>query len=183
MNKEEALSLLQASTKRREAQQYYNLYLQAARKNYTEKQLIEMSAPYLTDELRAAWLDGIYELTLYKKPANKLKKYQLFHELLNINYDFSKLEKTPDGSAPKRGRKPTEKPTPENTSATKIQSAFRNRLARRAVERIAMDALKSLKTGVAGRPKEDDARKALVAYEKLATKVNLRVNKKKYSGK
>ena len=183
MNTEEksALTLLQATIKRGKGQSLFNMLLKAARQNYTTEQLIQMSEPYRTDELRAAWQGNIYELTLYKKPSIKLKKHELYHELLNVNYDFSQLERTADGSAPKRGRRPTQRETPENTSATKIQQAIRQRLARRRVERIAIDALKSLKTGVVGRPAETPERKALVAREQLANRVNLRVNRRKYN--
>ena len=53
--------------------------------------LNELSKPYLLKTLRDAWKNEMYSSTLYKKPLNKLKKAELYHELINANYNISKL--------------------------------------------------------------------------------------------
>lgn len=93
MDNIEAIKKLQGAIKRSNIQPLYNKYLQNARYNYTKEQLIEMSKPYRQDELKGAFLDELYKTTIYNKPVNKLKKYELYHELLNYNYNFNNLEK------------------------------------------------------------------------------------------
>lgn len=87
--------ILQGVIKRRQAQPVYQKYLQASRKNISIDELKELSKPYLLNTLRQAWRNELYKLTLYAKPLNKLNKAELYHELLNVNHDFSKLPKKP----------------------------------------------------------------------------------------
>jgi hypothetical protein len=89
----QAVSALQARIKRQSIQPLYNKYLKTVRQNYDEPTLKKMASPYRADELKAAWTDKMREMTIYNKPINKLKKHELYHELLNVNYDFSNLEK------------------------------------------------------------------------------------------
>ena len=93
--------ILQSAIKRNQQQQEYNKYIKAVRINYDEKTLKELSKPYLVKDLKKAWSVAIYENTIYKKPLNKLKKAELYHELLNVNHDFSTLPKK-QLKAPKR---------------------------------------------------------------------------------
>lgn len=107
--KNTAASILQSKLLRANIQPKFNKYLEGARVNYDENTLKEMSQPFRHDELKAAWTDESKKLTIYNLPINKLKKYQLYHELLGINYDFSRLEKKiPKNTIPKvpgkRGR-------------------------------------------------------------------------------
>lgn len=90
---DKAASILQSKVKRQIVQPVYNKYLKTARQNYDIETLKKMSAPFRADELKAAWSDKQREMTIYNKPINKLKKHELYHELLNVNYDFSALEK------------------------------------------------------------------------------------------
>jgi transposase len=101
---------LQAAIKRKQLQPLYNRQIQAARYNYDEPTLKQMSKPYLAVELKAAWIDELKNMTIYKKPLNKYKKHELYHELLNINYDFNNFTKKQikqakiQAEAPKRKR-------------------------------------------------------------------------------
>jgi hypothetical protein len=104
--KENAVRALQARVNRQTIQPQYNRYLQSARQNYDEATLKQMSAPYRADELKGAWTDKVREMTIYNLPINKLKKHQLYHELLNVNYDFSTLEKKAPAPAPRRRGRP-----------------------------------------------------------------------------
>jgi len=93
MNEREfAISKLQGAIKRGIIQPLYNRQLEASRFNYDEDVLKKMSFPFNGLELRAAWTDQLRNNTIYNKALNKYKKHELFHELLNINYDFSNLE-------------------------------------------------------------------------------------------
>lgn len=104
MNKEQAIKNIQSAIKRQQIQPIYSRYLQSARVNYSKEQLIEMSKPYKITELKKAFLDELYNSTLYNKPVNKLKKYELYHELLNYKYDFNNLtKKAPKAKAPAKG--------------------------------------------------------------------------------
>ena len=85
--------ILQGAIKRSQQQPQYNKYVKAARVNYDEATLKELSKPYLVKDLRKAWSAAIYDLTIYKKPLNKLKKAELYHELLNVNHNFATLPK------------------------------------------------------------------------------------------
>jgi hypothetical protein len=93
--------ILQGAIKRSQQQPEYNKYIKAARINYDLETLKEMSKPYLVKDLRKAWNVAIYDYTIYKKPSNKLKKAELYHELLNVNHDFAKMPKK-QLKAPKR---------------------------------------------------------------------------------
>lgn len=100
----EAASVLQASIKRRQVQPMYNRYVSAARVNYDLNTLKEMSKPYLLKDLRNAWKTAIYSNTIYQKPMNRLTKAEIYHELLNINHDFSRLPKK-EANRPVRRRR------------------------------------------------------------------------------
>ena len=107
--REAAIQRLQGAIKRRNIQPQYNRYLQSARQNYDDATLKQMSRPYRFDELKAAWTDKVREMTIYNMPVNKLKKHQLYHELLNVNYDFSNLvrqDAPPVAGVRRRGRPP-----------------------------------------------------------------------------
>ena len=93
--------ILQGAIKRNKQQQEYNKYIKAARINYDMTRLKELSKPYLVKDLKKAWSAAMYDNTIYKKPLNKLKKAELYHELLNVNHDFSTLPKK-QLKAPKR---------------------------------------------------------------------------------
>ncbi len=93
MDKQKLVSVLQAKIKRQAIQPVFNKYLKTARENYDEATLKKMAYPYRADELKAAWTDKMREMTIYNKPITKLKKHELYHELLNVNYDFSNLQK------------------------------------------------------------------------------------------
>lgn len=93
--------ILQGAIKRTQQQPTYNKYVKAARLNYDEATLKELSKPYLVKDLRKAWSTAIYNNTIYKKPLNKLKKAEIYHELLNINHDFATLPKK-QPKAPRR---------------------------------------------------------------------------------
>lgn len=93
--------ILQGAIKRNKQQQEYNKYIKAARINYDMTTLKELSKPYLVKDLKKAWSAAMYDNTIYKKPLNKLKKAELYHELLNVNHDFSTLPKK-QLKAPKR---------------------------------------------------------------------------------
>lgn len=93
MNKEENITKLQAVIKRKQIQPLYNKYLQTARINYTKEQLKELSKPYTIQNLRKSWNEYSKDNTIYGKASNKLTKAELYHELLNINFDFSQLQK------------------------------------------------------------------------------------------
>jgi hypothetical protein len=103
-------SILQSAIKRNTIQSLYNRQLSAARYNYDAETLKKMSAPFLAVELKAAWTDELKNMTIYKKPLNKYRKFELYHELLNINYDFNNLtrkqkkQKKEIIEAPKRKR-------------------------------------------------------------------------------
>jgi len=105
-----AASILQAAIKRNVIQPLYNRQITAARYNYDAETLKKMSAPFLVVELKAAWADELRNMTIYKKALNKYRKYELYHELLNINYDFNNLtrkqkkQKKEIIEAPKRKR-------------------------------------------------------------------------------
>jgi len=86
-----AAEILQAAIKRREPQELYKRYKPAARVNYDVPTLKQMSKPYLLKELKKAWSVALYSYTLYQKPANKLKKHEIYHELLNVNHDFTTI--------------------------------------------------------------------------------------------
>lgn len=85
--------ILQGAIKRKQVQPLYNRQIQSVRKGYDENTLKELSKPYLLKDLKKAWLNYMYSSTLYKKPINKLKKYEIYHELLNVNHNFSTLPK------------------------------------------------------------------------------------------
>lgn len=85
--------ILQGAIKRNQQQGEYNKYVKAARVNYDEQTLKQLSKPYLAKDLKKAWSAAMYDNTIYKKPLNKLKKAELYHELLNINHDFTTLPK------------------------------------------------------------------------------------------
>ena len=85
--------ILQGAIKRRQAQPVYQKYQQAFRKNMSIDELKELSKPFLLTTLRQAWKNELYKLTIYAKPINKLNKAELYHELLNVNHDFTKLPK------------------------------------------------------------------------------------------
>lgn len=85
--------ILQAAIKRNQVQPLYNKYVKASRIGYDMQSLKEMSKPYLLKDLRNAWRTALYEMTIYKKPLNKLNKAELYHELLNVNHNFSQLPK------------------------------------------------------------------------------------------
>jgi hypothetical protein len=93
MDKQKLVSVLQAKIKRQTIQPVFNKYLKTARQNYDEATLKSMSSQYRADELKAALTDSIRALLIYNKPINKLKKHEIYHELLNVNYDFSNLQK------------------------------------------------------------------------------------------
>lgn len=105
-------SILQAAVKRTKAESLYSKRKTTARKNYTKEQLMEMAKPYSISNLRKAWKVDLYKLTIYGKPINKLSKHELYHELLNVNHDFSTIPKIqkkqppvqPEGEKRKRGR-------------------------------------------------------------------------------
>lgn len=85
--------ILQGAIKRKQVQPLYNRYIQAGRANYDLATLTELSKPYLIKDLRTAWKNDMYSMTIYKKPLNKLKKAELYHELLNVNHNFSNIPK------------------------------------------------------------------------------------------
>lgn len=85
--------ILQGAIKRKIVQPVYNNLLQSKRRNMSIEELKELAKPYLVKNLRDAWKSDIYKLTLYKKPLNKLNKAELYHELLNVNHDFSNIPK------------------------------------------------------------------------------------------
>lgn len=87
--------ILQGAIKRKQIEPLYQKYQQTSRKNMSIEELNELSKPYLLNTLRQAWKNDLYKLTIYSKPINKLKKAELYHELLNANHDFSKLPKKP----------------------------------------------------------------------------------------
>lgn len=105
MDKVKAATILQSKVKRQSVQPVYNKYLKTARQNYDVETLKTMAAPFRADELKAAWTDKQRQMSIYNKPITKLKKHELYHELLNVNYDFSTLEKKEIKPPPKpRGR-------------------------------------------------------------------------------
>jgi len=83
--------ILQGAIKRKQVQPLYQSLAKSSRSNLTMDDLIELSKPYLLKTLRDAWKNEMYSSTLYKKPLNKLKKAELYHELINANYNISKL--------------------------------------------------------------------------------------------
>lgn len=83
--------ILQGAITRRQVQPLFNRQMQIARQNYDIEQLKEMSKPYLLKDLRRAWLSDMYTITIYKKPVNRLKKAEIYHELLNANHNFSNI--------------------------------------------------------------------------------------------
>jgi len=85
--------ILQGAIKRGQVQPLFNRQKQIARENYNIEQLKEMSKPYLLKDLRNAWRSDIYSITIYKKPLNKLKKAEVYHELLNANHNFANVPK------------------------------------------------------------------------------------------
>lgn len=85
--------ILQSAIKRTQTQPLYNKYVKAARLNYDIETLKQMSKPFLIKDLRKAWKEAMYSLTIYKKPLNKLNKAELYHELLNVNHNFETLPK------------------------------------------------------------------------------------------
>lgn len=85
--------ILQSAIKRSQTQPLYNKLVKASRVNYDIQTLKEMSKPYLLKDLRNAWRTAMYSTTIYKKPLNKLNKAELYHELLNVNHNFSQLPK------------------------------------------------------------------------------------------
>lgn len=89
----QASQILQATVKRQQAEKAYKGLRGASRFNLTEQELMEMSKPYLMKDLKDAWKTTLYNLTIYAKPLNRLKKFEVYHELINMNYDFSKLQK------------------------------------------------------------------------------------------
>lgn len=93
MDNNKSLITIQAFIKRRQIQPMYNKYLKNARYNYTIEQLNEMAKPYTIKNLRTAWSNYNKENTIYGKPSNRLKKAELYHELLYVNYNFEKLPK------------------------------------------------------------------------------------------
>lgn len=85
--------ILQGAIKRRQVQPDFNRQRQIARENYDLATLNELSKPYLIKDLKTAWKNEMYSMTIYKKPLNKLKKAELYHELLNVNHNFSNIPK------------------------------------------------------------------------------------------
>lgn len=85
--------ILQGAIKRSQQQPEYNKYVSGARYNYDDQTLKELSKQYLMKDLKKAWSNAMYDNTIYKKPLSKLKKIEVYHELLNINHDFSTLPK------------------------------------------------------------------------------------------
>jgi hypothetical protein len=85
--------ILQGAIKRGQVQPLFNRQKQIARENYDIEQLKEMSKPYLLKDLRNAWKNDVYSITIYKKPLNKLKKVEVYHELLNANHNFANIPK------------------------------------------------------------------------------------------
>lgn len=85
--------ILQGAIKRRQVQPQFNRQIQIARENYDLPRLKELSKPYLIKDLRSAWRSDMYSITIYKKPLNKLKKAEIYHELLNVNHNFSTIPK------------------------------------------------------------------------------------------
>ena len=85
--------ILQGAIKRGQVQPLFNRQKQIARGDYDIETLKEMSKPYLLKDLRRAWLSDMYAITIYKKPLNKLKKAEIYHELLNANHNFSNIPK------------------------------------------------------------------------------------------
>lgn len=83
--------ILQGAIRRQQPQQLYNRYQNAARVNYDVATLKQMAAPFLLKDLKRAWTSALYSYTLYQKPTNKLKKHEIYHELLNVNHDFSNI--------------------------------------------------------------------------------------------
>ena len=99
-----ALRVLQANIKRRLTQPQYQRFQQASRANYDEATLKTMAKPFRADELKAAWTDYINERSLYGKPVSRLKKHEVYHELLNINYNFNNLTR----QEPRRRTRPAQ---------------------------------------------------------------------------
>ena len=85
--------ILQGAIKRGQVQPLFNRQTQIARRDYDLQTLKEMSKPYLLKDLRSAWKNDMYSITIYKKPLNKLKKTEIYHELLNANHNFSNIPK------------------------------------------------------------------------------------------
>lgn len=90
-----ASEILQGAIKRKQVEPIYTNLKQASRRNMTLEQLKELSKPYYLNDLRNAWRKALYQLTLYSKPLNKLNKAELYHELLNVNHNFSSLPMKP----------------------------------------------------------------------------------------
>jgi len=86
-----ASEILQGAIKRKQLEPVYSKLKQASRKNISLEQLKELSKPFYLKDLRNAWRKALYELTLYAKPLSKLNKAELYHELLNVNHNFSSL--------------------------------------------------------------------------------------------
>ena len=61
--------------------------------DYDEKTLKKMASPYIVAELKNALNGVLLKKTIYKLPVSKLKKHEVYHELLNIKYNFSNLKK------------------------------------------------------------------------------------------
>jgi len=101
-----ALRVLQANIKRRLVQPEYQRFQQASRANYDETTLKTMAKPFRADELKAAWKDYINDRSLYRKPVSKLKKHEVYHELLNVNYNFNNLTR----QEPRRRGRPRRAP-------------------------------------------------------------------------
>jgi hypothetical protein len=89
-----AAEILQGAIKRRQPQQLYQRFQSGSRVNYDVATLKQMAKPYLLKELKKAWSTAIYSYTLYQKPSNKLKKHEIYHELLNVNHDFSSIPRS-----------------------------------------------------------------------------------------
>ena len=85
--------ILQGAIKRGQVQPLFNRQTQIARRDYDLNTLKEMSKPYLLNDLRRAWRSDMYSITIYKKPLNKLKKVEVYHELLNANHNFANVPK------------------------------------------------------------------------------------------